>query len=64
MKKRGFIAWLGLDKPEETRPCPHCSSTIPAAENVCPHCHRILRFEGIAEPVSYTHLTLPTKRIV
>lgn len=49
MKKRGFIAWLGLDKPEETRPCPHCSSTIPAAENVCPHCHRILRFEGIAE---------------
>ena len=49
MKRRGLIAWLGLDKPEETRECPHCSANIPAAENVCPHCKRILRFEGIAE---------------
>ena len=49
MKRKGFIAWLGLDKPEETRTCPHCSAIIPAAENVCPHCKRILRFEGIAE---------------
>ncbi len=49
MKKKGFIAWLGLDRPEETRTCPHCNATIAAAENVCPHCHRILRYEGIAE---------------
>ena len=49
MKRKSFIAWLGLDKPEETRECPHCSANIPAAENVCPHCKRILRFEGIAE---------------
>ncbi len=49
MKRKSFIAWLGLDKPEETRECPHCSATIAAAENVCPHCGRILRFEGIAE---------------
>ena len=47
--KKSLIAWLGLDKPEETRDCPHCSATIPATENVCPHCKRILRFEGIAE---------------
>lgn len=47
--KKSLLAWLGLDKPEETRGCPHCSATIPAAENVCPHCKRILRFEGIAE---------------
>ena len=49
MKKKRLISWLGLDKPEETRECPHCTGTIPAAENVCPQCRRILRFEGIAE---------------
>ena len=49
MKKKGLITWLGLDRPEETRLCPHCNATIPAAENVCPHCHRILRYEGIEE---------------
>ena len=49
MKKKGLITWLGLDRPEETRLCPHCNATIPAAENVCPHCHRILRYEGIEQ---------------
>ncbi len=49
MRKGSLIAWLGLDKPEETRECPHCGAVIGAAENVCPKCQRILRFEGIAE---------------
>ena len=49
MKRKSLIAWLGLDKPEETRECPHCAATIRAADNVCPRCKRILRFEGIAE---------------
>jgi hypothetical protein len=49
MKRQGFIAWLGLDRPEETRPCPHCDATIALAQNVCPSCHRILRYEGIEE---------------
>lgn len=49
MKKKSLIAWLGLDKPEETRACPHCNATIGVTENVCPHCRRILRFEGIEE---------------
>ena len=48
-KKKGLIAWLGLDRPEETRPCPHCNASIALAENVCPSCHRILRYEGIEE---------------
>jgi predicted amidophosphoribosyltransferase len=49
VKKKSLIAWLGLDKPEETRACPHCEATIGVTENVCPRCRRILRFEGIAE---------------
>ena len=48
-RRKGFIAWLGLDRPEETRLCPHCNAIIALAENVCPSCHRILRYEGIDE---------------
>jgi hypothetical protein len=46
---RVLIRWLGLDKPQESRPCPHCNATIGWKDNVCPQCHRILRFEGITE---------------
>lgn len=47
--RKGLLSWLGLDKPEGTRPCPHCEAVIPEVANVCPTCHRILRFEGIEE---------------
>ena len=49
MSLRVLIRWLGLDKPQETRPCPHCNATINWQDNVCPRCRRILRFEGITE---------------
>ena len=48
-------------EPQSIPPCPPCSSVIPSSEPQseppCPPCPP-------CPPVSYTHLTLPTKRIV
>ena len=35
--------------------CPHCLLPIGGPENVCPHCRRLLRFEGIAELRAKSH---------
>ena len=41
--------------------CPSCSSEIRTNSDICPSCGMPL---NDAATVSYTHLTLPTKRIV
>ena len=64
-----IVFFLILPQPSVVPPLSEPDITVPGNITVyffygeeCPHCHNVMPF--ILNPVSYTHLTLPTNREV
>ena len=53
-----------LIRPATCQECFHCISFHGINEKYCEYIHEYLNDFSYCDPVSYTHLTLPTKRIV